>query len=77
MPTNTGQVGGGITAAEIAAMNSHSTDINNFVGGAGTPAQGGGLFAHSQTWDHGRLWMAVHLIPGIVVNDVWRRLRFR
>ena len=69
MPTNSGQVGGGITAAEIAAVNTHSTDINTFVGGAGTPAQGGGLFVHSQREVTGGFGWLSTLIPGIVINE--------
>jgi hypothetical protein len=68
MPTDAIEVGGGITQAEIAALNTHSVDINNFVGGAGTPAQGGGLFAHSQRETTGGFGWLSTLIPGIVIN---------
>jgi hypothetical protein len=67
-PTDAGNVGGGITSAELAVLNANAAQINTFVAGAGTPAAGGGLFAHDESFQTGGWGWLTALIPGIVVN---------
>lgn len=57
---------GGITGAELAVLNLNAAAINTFVGGAGTPATGGGLFAHGEGGTAGAWGWLTTLIPGIV-----------
>ncbi len=51
-------VGGGITAAELAVVTTNANALNSFVGG------GGGLFSQA----NGYAWLQP-LVPGIVVNS--------
>lgn len=53
-----GNVGGGITAAELALVTTNANALNSFVGG------GGGLFSQA----NGYAWLQP-LVPGIVVNS--------
>jgi len=47
LPT-AGETGGDLSDDELNAINSRGAAINNFVGGAGNPNQGGGLFAMAE-----------------------------
>jgi hypothetical protein len=51
-------VGGGITAAEIAAVTANASFLNSFVGA------GGGLFSQANGYD----WLSA-LLPSVIVND--------
>ena len=63
-----GLTGGDLLGSEITTINGRATEINTFVGGAGTPALGGGLFAMGETGSGAYGWLTT-LIPGIVVTD--------
>jgi len=52
-------VGGGITAAEIAAVTANASFLNSFVGA------GGGLFSQANGYD----WLSA-LLPNVTVNDL-------
>ena len=52
-------VGGGITAAEIAAVTANASFLNSFVG------SGGGLFSQANGYD----WLSA-LLPSVTVNDL-------
>ena len=52
-------VGGGITAAEIAAVSANASFLNSFVGA------GGGLFSQANGYD----WLSA-LLPNVTVNDL-------
>ena len=64
-----GLVSGDMDAAELGAVNAAAGQINNYVSGAGNPAQGGALFAQGETGTGGFGWLST-LIPGIVSTDV-------
>ena len=64
-----GNTAGGITAAELAVLNANAAAINSFVGGAGIPAAGGGLFAHGEGNTAGAWGWLTTLIPGIVATE--------
>ena len=64
-----GNSGGDLDSAELAAVNASAAKINTFVGGAGTPATGGGLFSMGETGTGAYGWLTT-LIPGIVFTDV-------
>ena len=68
IPTK-GNASGDLTQAELDKINLHATDINNFVGGAGNAALGGGLFSMAETGTGAYGWLA-SLIPGIIFTDV-------
>lgn len=53
-----GNVGGGITSAELAVVTANAAALNSFVGG------GGGLFSQANSYT----WLQA-LVPGIVVNS--------
>lgn len=61
-----GNTSGGMTSAELAVLNLNAVAINTFVGGAGTPATGGGLFAHGEGNTVGAWGWLTTLIPGII-----------
>ncbi len=67
LPTS-GNSSGDLDAAELAVVNSKAASINTFVGGAGNPLQGGGLFAMAETGTGAFGWLTT-LIPGIVFTD--------
>ncbi len=61
-----------LTNSEAAAVNSHATDINNFVAGPGNPLLGGALFAQGENPGGGvdpYGWLKT-LIPGISVTSL-------
>lgn len=60
---------GDLDSLEMAAINAQAASINNFVGGAGNPLLGGGLFSMSQTGAGAYGWLTT-LIPGITFTDV-------
>jgi hypothetical protein len=64
IPTG-GNTSGGITGVELAVINANAIALNNFVGGAGNPATGGGLFAHGEGATAGAWGWLTTLIPGI------------
>ncbi len=64
-----GNSSGDLTAAELAAINTHANDINNFVAGASDPTQGGGLFSMGESDLPGSYGWLTTLIPGIVFTD--------
>jgi len=68
LPT-AGLSGGDMDSTELAAVNAAATAIATFVGGAGVPALGGGLFAMGEDGVGAFDWLST-LIPGIVVTDV-------
>jgi len=68
-PTGEGNTSGGITGLELAVLNANAAAINTFVGGAGTPAAGGGLFAHGEGNTAGAWGWLTTLIPGIVATE--------
>lgn len=68
-PTGEGTTSGGITAAELAVLNANAAAINSFVGGAGNPAVGGGLFAHGEGGTVGAWGWLTTLIPGIIPTN--------
>ncbi len=61
---------GDLTDAELAAINSNAAAIANFVGGAGKPNQGGGLFTQAESPNTGTSydWLS-SLIPGLKSID--------
>jgi hypothetical protein len=63
-----GLTSGDMSAAELAVVNANAAAIDAFVGGAGTPSVGGGLFAMGETGPGAYGWLTT-LIPGIVVTD--------
>jgi len=63
-------VSGDITPAEQAVVNSNAAAIASFVGGAGNPSVGGGLFAQGQSDDASAFGWLTTLIPGIIYTDV-------
>lgn len=69
IPTGEGTTSGGITAAELAVINLNALAINTFVGGAGNPLAGGGLFAHGEGGTVGAWGWLTSLIPGISAVD--------
>ncbi|MES2405973.1 MAG: PEP-CTERM sorting domain-containing protein [Pseudomonadota bacterium] len=62
MPTDSGNVGGGITAAQLAIVNSNASLLNTFVAG------GGGLFAQDEQYQTGGWGWLTTLLPGIVLQ---------
>ncbi|WP_114971858.1 PEP-CTERM sorting domain-containing protein [Rhodoferax ferrireducens] len=64
-----GNSGGDLTSAEMAAINAGAASINTFVGGAGTPLNGGGLFSMGESGTGAYGWLTT-LIPGIIATDV-------
>lgn len=63
-----GNSGGDLDAAEMAAINANAAAINTFVGGAGTPNLGGGLFSMAESGAGAYGWLTT-LIPGILPTD--------
>lgn len=63
LPTS-GLTGGDMDAAEQAAVNLAAAAINTFVGGAGNPVLGGGLFAQAEAQTGAWGWLST-LLPGI------------
>lgn len=61
-----GNTFGGMTGAELAVLNANAGAINTFVGGAGNPNAGGGLFAHGEGSTVGAWGWLTALIPGII-----------
>ena len=69
--TNTGiiymnsgfNVGGGMDDNQVAAVNAHGTDLNNFIIG------GGGLFAQSQAANTNGFGWLTSLLPGLVIEE--------
>src|SRR5690606_33407716 len=61
--------GGDLTQAEMAAVNAGAAAIATFVGGAGDPTTGGGLFSMAETGTGAYGWLTT-LIPGIVATDI-------
>ena len=61
-----GNTSGGMTSAELAVLNANAAAINSFVGGAGNPLVGGGLFAHGEGNTTGAWGWLTTLIPGII-----------
>jgi hypothetical protein len=53
----------------MAAINAGAAAIASFVGGAGDPTTGGGLFSQGQSGTGAYGWLTT-LIPGIVATDV-------
>ncbi len=68
LPT-AGETTGDMTIAEVAALNLNAAAIANFVGGAGNPLVGGGLFSQGELVTGGYGWLST-LIPGIVFTGV-------
>lgn len=64
-----GNSSGDLDSLEMAAINAQSASINSFVGGAGNPLLGGGLFSMGQTGAGAYGWLTT-LIPGITFTDV-------
>lgn len=60
---------GDLDAASMAAINAGAAAIANFVGGAGNPLAGGGLFSMAQSGTGAYGWLTT-LISGIVPVDV-------
>lgn len=60
---------GDLTGAELTEINNNAASIATFVGGAGNPATGGGLFAMGESGPGAYGWLST-LIPGIVVTDI-------
>ena len=61
-----GNTSGGMTGAELGVLNLNAAAINTFVGGAGNPNAGGGLFAHGEGNTAGAWGWLTTLIPGII-----------
>ncbi len=61
-----GNTSGGMTSVELAVLNANAAAINTFVGGAGNPNAGGGLFAHGEGATAGAWGWLTTLIPGII-----------
>jgi hypothetical protein len=68
-----GNTSGDLADSELAIVNEHSTDINDFVGGKGTALLGGGLFSMSEspvtTGVQSYGWL-LDLLPAIAVTDL-------
>ena len=64
-----GNATGDLTTSELGVINANASSINTFVGGAGTPLNGGGLFSMGETGTGAYGWLTT-LIPGIVFTDV-------
>ena len=64
-----GLTGGDMTSTELAVVNANAANIASFVGGAGTPSVGGGLFAQGETGTGAYAWLTT-LIPGITVTNI-------
>ena len=62
MPTDSGNVGGGITAAQLAIVNANAGLLNTFVAG------GGGFFAQDEQYQTGGWGWLTTLLPGIVLQ---------
>src|SRR5689334_1208289 len=62
MPTDAGNVTGGITAAQLVPVNANAAGIAAFV------AAGGGLFTHDQEFQTGGFGWLSTVLPGIVAN---------
>lgn len=60
--------GGDMSTTELAAVNTGANAIATFVGGAGDPTTGGGLFSMGETGTGAYGWLQT-LIPGIVSTD--------
>jgi cysteine-rich repeat protein len=63
MPTDSSNVSGGITTAQVSVVNGAAAAIASFV------ASGGGLFTHDQSLIPGGFGWLTTLIPGLVRND--------
>jgi hypothetical protein len=63
-----GNTSGDLANDEMAAINAAATAINNFVGGTGNAALGGGLFTQGENGTGAYGWLT-SLIPGIVANS--------
>ena len=68
LPT-AGLSSGDLDATELAAVNGGAAAIASFVGGAGTPAVGGGLFAMGESGAGAYGWLST-LVTGITFTDV-------
>jgi len=64
-----GNTSGDLTSFEMGAINAGAAAIASFVGGAGNPNVGGGLFSQGQSGTGAYGWLTT-LIPGIVATDV-------
>ncbi len=62
MPTDAGNVTGGITSSQLSVVNANAAGINTFV------TNGGGLFTHDQQFQAGGFAWLSALLPGLVVN---------
>ncbi len=62
MPTDAGNVGGGITAAQLTIVNANASLLNSFVAG------GGGFFAQDEQYQTGGWGWLTTLLPGIVLQ---------
>jgi hypothetical protein len=62
MPTGEGNVGGGISGAQLAPVNANATALNNFIIG------GGGLFTQEQQFVAGGYGWLTTLLPGLNVH---------
>lgn len=69
IPTGSGTTSGGITGLELGVINTNAIALNNFVGGTGNPATGGGLFAHGEGGTAGAWGWLTTLIPGILAPN--------
>lgn len=58
-----------MSSVELAAVNAGAAAIASFVGGAGNPSVGGGLFAMGQSGTGAYGWLS-SLIPGLTYTDV-------
>jgi hypothetical protein len=67
--STSGNVGGDMSATELADVNAAAAKINTFVSGAGNPATGGALFTQGETGTGAYGWLST-LIPGILFTDV-------
>jgi hypothetical protein len=68
IPTS-GNTGGDLSGAELAAINANAVSIDNFVGGAGNAALGGALFSQGEVGTGAYGWLSA-LLPGILFTDV-------
>lgn len=66
-----GLTSGDMTSGELAVVNANAANIASFVGGAGTPSVGGGLFAQGEnpSTTGAYAWLTT-LIPGITVTNI-------
>lgn len=69
IPTGSGTTFGGITGDELAVLNLNAALVASFVGGAGDPTTGGGLFAHGEGGTTGAWGWLTALIPGLTPVD--------